>query len=177
VLGMGTLWELMGLLQGAGTVNPVFTGENAMREFAALIGSDTPTPVPVENKGEAGTRDGHWRETVFGNELMTGILDTSANPVSRMTVAAMEDMGYQVNLDAAEGFSLPSALELAIMGIGAVVHPQGCMMAAPRRRTAGGAQLRRAERVQRGREAAEPEKPEVLWLTGELGLWRRPGRG
>lgn len=180
VLGMGTLWEPMGLLQGAGSVNPVFVGDIAMREFATLIESDTPTAVPVENKGEEGTRDSHWRETVFGNELMTGILDTGANPVSRITIAAMEDMGYQVDHDATEAFALPSSLELAIMGIGAAAHPQGCMMAGTRGRTAGGAQLRGAERevlwggaerVQTGRDGAEPE---VLWLTGERGLWRRP---
>lgn len=155
VLGMGTLWGPMGLLQGTGSVNPVFVGDTAMREFAALLGPDAPpTPVPVENKGGAGTRDGHWREAVFGNELMTGILDTGANPVSRMTVAAMEDMGYRVDLDAAEAFDLPTTLELAIIGIGAVEHPQGCMMAGTRRRGAGGAPRRETE-------------PEVLWVAGD----------
>ena len=43
-------------------------------------------------------------------------------------------MGYEVNFDAAEEFTLPSFLELSIMGIGAVEHPQGCMMAGLRRR-------------------------------------------
>ena len=42
VIGMGTIWEEKGLLEGAGTINPVFTGANAMREFAALIGADSP---------------------------------------------------------------------------------------------------------------------------------------
>jgi hypothetical protein len=134
VLGVGTLWEDMGLLEGAGTVNPVFTGANAMREFAALIGSDVPTPVPVENKGGPGTRDGHWREEVFGNELMTGFLGGAPNPVSRLTIAAMQDMGYQVSFEAADAFALPGPLELALMGIGAIVHPQGCMMAGVTRR-------------------------------------------
>src|SRR5918994_30684 len=101
VLGMGTLWEEMGLLQGAGTANPVFTGSNAAREFASLIGSDTPTPVPVENEDGVGTRDGHWRETVFGNELMTGFLSGSLRPLSRLTIASLEDLGYQVSYAAA----------------------------------------------------------------------------
>jgi hypothetical protein len=136
VLGMGTLWEDMGLLEGAGTVNPVFTGSSAMREFAALIGSDEPTPVPVENKGGAGTRDGHWRESVLGSELMTGFLGAAPNPVSRVTIAAMQDMGYEVNLEAADAFALPSPLELALLGIGAIVHPQGCMTAGVVRRSA-----------------------------------------
>jgi hypothetical protein len=134
VLGMGTLWRRMGLLRGAGTNNPRFVGRNAMREFAALIGADEPTPVPVENRGGPGTREGHWREFVFANELMTGTLNPGPNPVSRVTIAAMQDMGYQINLDAAEDFTLPGFLELAIMGIGAVEHPRGCMMAGAQRR-------------------------------------------
>jgi hypothetical protein len=134
VLGMGTIWGQMGLLRGAGTANPVFMGESAMREFAALVGSDDPVPVPVENKGGPGTRDGHWRETVLGNELMTGFLNEAANPVSRVTIAALQDMGYRVNLEAADDFFLPDFLRLSLMGIGAVEHPEGCMMARPPRR-------------------------------------------
>ena len=93
----------MGLLEGAGTANPRFTGANAMREFAALIGSDIPTPVPVENRGGAGTREGHWREAVLANELMTGFLNIGPNPLSRVTIGALQDMGYQVNLDTRRG--------------------------------------------------------------------------
>jgi hypothetical protein len=134
VIGMGTIWEDKGLLVGAGTINPVFTGGNAMREFAALIEADEPTPVPVANTGGPGTRDGHWRESVFANELMTGVLNPGPNPVSRVTIAALQDMGYEVSFDAAEDFTLPSFLELSIMGIGALKHPQGCIMAGLRRR-------------------------------------------
>jgi hypothetical protein len=134
VIGIGTLWQALGLLEGAGTANPVFTGENAMREFADLIRADEPTPVPVANRGGPGTRDGHWREEVLANELMTGFLDLGSNPVSRVTVASVQDMGYEVDFAAAEEFALPSFLELSLRGIGAVEHPQGCMMAGLRRR-------------------------------------------
>jgi hypothetical protein len=65
---------------------------------------------------------------------MTGFLGGAPNPVSRLTIAAMPDVGYQVNLDAADAFVLPGALELALLGIGAIVHPQGCMMAGVTRR-------------------------------------------
>jgi Leishmanolysin len=136
VVGLGTIWELKGLLSGAGTINPVFTGESAMREFATLIGADEPTPVPVANTGGPGTRDSHWRETIFANELMTGILNPGPNPVSRITVAAMEDLGYSVSFDAAEDFDLPGFFEVSMMGVGAREHPQGCIMAGYRRRGA-----------------------------------------
>lgn len=119
VLGIGTLWNMKGLLQGSGTSNPIITGTNAMREFATLIGSAGPIPVPAANTGGPGTREGHFRESIFGNELMTGYLDPGINPISRLTVGALQDLGYQVDYDSADPFSLPSALELAMMGIGA----------------------------------------------------------
>jgi hypothetical protein len=116
VLGFGTIWKQLGLIQDAGTHNPTFTGQNAMREFANLLGSGAPTPVPVENTGGPGTMDGHWRESMLGNEVMTGFLGEEINPFSRITLAAFQDMGYQVNLDVADSFALTHQLELATRG-------------------------------------------------------------
>ena len=95
-----------------------------MQEFLALVGSGGHQPVPVANTGGPGTRCGHWREAVFGNELMTGFLDTGSNPISRLTIASLADLGYEVNLEAADDYSLPSALELAMMGISGDGHRQ-----------------------------------------------------
>jgi subtilisin-like proprotein convertase family protein len=119
VLGFGTIWSQLGLRQGAGTVNPRFTGANAMRELSALRDGAPQEPVPLANVGGPGTVDSHWREAVFGNELMTGFLDTGVNPISRLTVAALEDMGYAVDYAAADPYAIPSSLMLAIMGVGA----------------------------------------------------------
>jgi hypothetical protein len=117
VLGFGTLWSRMNLIAGAGTVNPTFIGANAMREYAVLTSRSDPTPVPVENTGGPGTRDGHWRERVFGNELLTGFLSGTVRPISRLSIAVFEDMGYQVNYETADEFILPTALFLAELGI------------------------------------------------------------
>jgi subtilisin-like proprotein convertase family protein len=117
VLGFGTLWSDLRLIVDAGTVNPTFVGANAMREYAALTNRPAPTPVPVENSGGPGTRDGHWRESVLGNELLTGFLSGATRPISRLSIAAFEDMGYQVNYAAADAFILPTALFLAEVGI------------------------------------------------------------
>jgi hypothetical protein len=116
VLGIGTIWEDKGLLRNPRTVNPTFVGERAMEEYGRLRGSG-PARVPVENEGGEGTADGHWRDSVFGSELMTGFVGEAGNPLSRLTVASLEDMGYVVDIDAAEAFSLPNLSELAESGV------------------------------------------------------------
>lgn len=89
VIGIGTIWMLKSLLQGAQGSNPTFVGPNAMREYGALRGMGRAQPVPVEDSGAPGTRDSHWRDSVFGNELMTGFVGAAGNPLSRMTIASL----------------------------------------------------------------------------------------
>ena len=48
---------------------------------------------------------------------MTGFVGDAGNPLSRVTVASLEDLGYEVDINAAEEFSLPSLLELAEGGV------------------------------------------------------------
>jgi len=115
VIGIGTIWDLKGLLAGAGTANPTFKGTQAKREYGVLRGTG-PLAVPVENGGGAGTRDSHWRESVFKNELMSGFIAAPNNPLSRMTVASLQDMGYVVNMAAAEAYALPNLREMAERG-------------------------------------------------------------
>lgn len=110
VLGIGNLWEYMGLIQGSGTKNPTFIGQRTMCEYAQLIGEKMPIPVPIENIGDEGTREGHWRESIFGDEVMTSYLDGTVHLMSRITVAALQDMGYSVNFDAADQFFTQSYL-------------------------------------------------------------------
>lgn len=104
ILGIGTIWSTRGLLAGAGTSNPRFTGARARAEYNAIFGVSA-TGVPVENSGGSGTRDSHWRESIFGNELMTGYLNSGFNPLSRITVASLADLGYQVDMSQADGYS------------------------------------------------------------------------
>lgn len=111
VLGLGTMWQLAGLVTGVGSSNPIFTGPRATAEYRRLIGDPTATSVPVENTGSAGTRDAHWRESVFGNELMTGYLNNGANPLSRVTAAQFADFGYPlVNVDATDPYTISNPL-------------------------------------------------------------------
>jgi hypothetical protein len=104
VLGIGTIWQSHGLLAGAGTSDPRFTGRQATAAYNAIFGTNA-TGVPVENTGGDGTRDAHWRESVFGNELMTGFLNGAIDPLSRVTVASFADLGYRVSLVAADAYT------------------------------------------------------------------------
>jgi Leishmanolysin len=119
VIGVsGFIWGLKGLLNGAGTENPTFEGRSAMEEYGRLRrdGSE-PTPVPVENEGGPGTAGSHWREKVFRNELMSGFIAAAGNPISRVTVGSLGDMGYVVDMDAAEPYELPNLLRMAEEGL------------------------------------------------------------
>ncbi len=113
-LGIGTLWTGMGLLQnpslpGNKGADTHFAGADAIAAFDA-VGGDGYTggaKVPVENEeGGVGTRDSHWRLSVLTNELMTGFLTGGANPLSRVTVASLGDLGYTVDEDGADPFQL-----------------------------------------------------------------------
>ena len=75
-------------------------------EYNALTRGNA-TSVPVDNTGGAGTRDAHWRESIFTSELMTGYVGPGAHlPLSRLTVASLADLGYQVNMEAADPFQI-----------------------------------------------------------------------
>jgi hypothetical protein len=117
VIGIGTVWTKKHLLKGATTSNPTFQGANAMREYGALRSSATPLPVPVENTGGSGTRNSHWRDAVFKAELMTGFVNVGGNPMSRVTIASLQDLGYQVNMAAAQPYHLPDHLMMAEAGV------------------------------------------------------------
>jgi hypothetical protein len=120
VLGFGTLWDqtVFNCLQSPSSVGaPVDTYFSCAKGLAMFdsIGGTTYTggqKVPVENCGSAspascgeGTINGHWREPVLVNELMTGYLNGGvANPLSRLTAAAMEDLGYGVNYAGADAY-------------------------------------------------------------------------
>ena len=96
-----------------------FDGNHAVVAFEDRLGGSSYTggaSVPVENtQGGQGTRDGHWRETIFVAELLTGFLNSGvANPLSLLTIASLADLGLAVNPDGADTynqvFTAPGAL-------------------------------------------------------------------
>ncbi|MEO7998895.1 MAG: leishmanolysin-related zinc metalloendopeptidase [Gemmatimonadaceae bacterium] len=114
VLGVGTHWTSHNLLVGAGTDDPFFTGPSARAQFAQLFPSYTGNAVPVENIGNPGTRDAHWRASVFANELMQGYF-TQNMPLSKVTVGSLGDLGYTVDLTKAEAFPFIGVLRTSAL--------------------------------------------------------------
>ncbi len=110
VLGYGTEWNALALLSGGGGSDPHFVGAQALVAFDGNGGLNYSlgAKVPVENTGGAGTRDAHWREAVFKNELMTGFINAGANPLSVVTTASMGDLGYLVNYAASDVYVVPA---------------------------------------------------------------------
>ena len=135
VLGIGSIWTDKGVLVGAGTANPRFIGSKADKEWTKLSHLAGKT-LPVENRNGPGTADSHWRENVFGSELMTGFISGSTQPLSRMTIASLADLGYKVSFTSADPFTLPSHLEVRAMGVGADPERVRCCTMAnkPRRK-------------------------------------------
>ncbi len=114
VLGIGTIWRPLGLLQNPASEDDEpdthFTGRRTIEAFDEAGGANyTGAKVPVENTGGPGTRNGHWREVVLVTELMTGYLDRGPEPLSAITVQSMADLGYSVDLAAADSYRLPDA--------------------------------------------------------------------
>jgi hypothetical protein len=123
VLGIGTMWNFGGrsLLVGAGTNDPYFAGEFGRAGFASINSVVfSGTPVPVENSGASGTRDSHWRETTLGRELMTGFYNAGVvNPLSKLTVGSLQDLGYEVNMAAADPYTIAAVLNSFPFGVSA----------------------------------------------------------
>lgn len=109
-LGVGISWYHFGLLYNSSrqnhTADTYFAGFQARRTFDQLGGrSYRGRKVPVQQGGD----DVHWRTSVFGDELMTlGWTWPYHAPLSRITVASLADIGYEVNLDAADAYRVPS---------------------------------------------------------------------
>ena len=94
-----------------------FAGTAAVSAFDELLAGATYSgaKVPVENdtaKYDQAGLDAHWRDAVFESELMTASISTDpriSQPLSKVTIAALADLGYRVDYTQADSYSLPSA--------------------------------------------------------------------
>lgn len=113
VVGVGTLDGWYDVLVDRGLPDPHFPGAEAVSRYAAA-GGVAVNAVPVANTGGSGTRDAHWREAHMGRELMTGFLNSGiTNPLSAITIGAVQDIGYVVDFSAADAYTVfPGALRI-----------------------------------------------------------------
>ena len=116
VLGIGSIWDRLGFLRNPASETEApdthFTGRLAIAAFDDAGGTGYEgAKVPVENTGGPATRNGHWRRDIFGMELMIGWADGTAtpSPVSAITVQSLADLGYAVDVTAADPYRLPGA--------------------------------------------------------------------
>ncbi len=116
VLGFGTLWSELELIDRSVPMDPKFVGPQAMAAFGALRGAEQSLPVPLANTGGPGTFAAHWREGLFTNELMTGFINAPPNPLSRLSIASMADLGYEVDIDRADDYQIANMLGRFIAG-------------------------------------------------------------
>jgi hypothetical protein len=116
ILGVGTIWDLDGLLQDSLTSTPWFSGPQAQAAFRAAQPNFIGNVVPVEGTGQVGTILAHWRESAMTNELMTGLIDPLPDPLSKITIASLADLGYTVNTAVADPWPTPTGSVQATMG-------------------------------------------------------------
>ena len=126
VLGFGTMWDRFDLLenpstQGNPNADTHFTGPLATRAFERAGGRNYRggAIVPVENGGERGSADSHWRESVLGNELMTPFLSAGIEPFSAITIESMADLGFSVDPTVADNYRVSASA-----AVGADLDPE-----------------------------------------------------
>ena len=91
---------------------PTSPAPQPLAPSAEIASSYTGGKVPVENDTQTyseGSWDGHWRESVFGTEVMDTVVSSASARLSKVTIAALADLGYRVDYTQAESFTLPSS--------------------------------------------------------------------
>ncbi|MEM6786446.1 MAG: leishmanolysin-related zinc metalloendopeptidase [Myxococcota bacterium] len=139
VLGVGTLWGYEGFLRNpsvpdAPGADTHHVGPRTRAAFDAIGGQffQGGASVPVENSARPGSGDGHWRESVATNELMTPFLDSGVAPLSRLTVASVDDFPYYVaNYLAADAFVLAPSLAASPGPATSATKPTACHVLRP----------------------------------------------
>ena len=90
-----------------------FAGEKATAVFARIVGFDIPG-VPLYSSNVRASNMSHWRDEVVGDELMiAGWFRPNRAPLSVITIAALEDLGYSVDYRMADDYYLPGSTSAA----------------------------------------------------------------
>jgi hypothetical protein len=107
ILGIGTYFVAQGIAGTAQQRCP-YRGVKATAEYKKISKCDV---LPMENDGREGdgTYCAHWDEQCLKNELMTGFISFNGpNPLSRVTIGSLEDLGYPVDYSTADSYTASS---------------------------------------------------------------------
>ncbi|MBD2213133.1 pre-peptidase C-terminal domain-containing protein [Nostoc linckia FACHB-104] len=107
---IGHALGLVGLLNSS-DVDPA-TGTYKANTYAGwaygeLRGTFSQTAIPMTTGIGVGSDYLHWKEEVFGSETMTHITKGAASSFSQLSLAALRDIGWNLNYGAAQPYSLP----------------------------------------------------------------------
>ena len=102
VLGLGGAWKELGLVDAT---QQNYIGEEGVRVWREDLGCGNGNP-PIEQDGGSGSEFVHFDEAALGNELMTSQLSPTM-PMSKLTIAALKDQGYPVDMSQADPYCPP----------------------------------------------------------------------
>ncbi len=108
-LGFPGYWFYNDLVDTLDADDPHFEGELAIEAFDDAGGDDYDgEKVPIQLRVY-----GHWRESVFGDEIMSPRVrvGTDKLPVSAITLQSFADVGYEVDVSRADDYELPGGTE------------------------------------------------------------------
>jgi FG-GAP-like repeat len=120
-LGFGTLWQPIdfGVARGGkwgrtwtdATTATYSANSYAGYAYGSLLGTTGAVAVPISSDLS------HWDENRFDTELLTPYAEASGitMPVSVLTLSALRDLGWRINLAAAQAYGLPSIAPAAIL--------------------------------------------------------------
>lgn len=128
-LGFGTLWEPLSFRNADGSIRKIgYLGDDrslvdrstnryqansyAGWAYGELLRDSgranvtQPTAVPIEAQFFA-----HWDESIFQTESLTPVANQAgvASPISQLTLASLRDLGWSVNMGAAQSYTLPTS--------------------------------------------------------------------
>ena len=99
-------WERDYIYKGPNSINAFFKLLTDSKLFNSVPELDG-VPIDRGPRGRTHSYIGHWRGKVFKDELMSGAYEPGyRSPVSKLTIALMEDLGYEVNYESADEYEL-----------------------------------------------------------------------
>jgi len=103
--GIGSLWQANNLITSLTPPCTYTSNTKANSEYQTLSGC-TSMAIPIEQYYGMGTACEHWDEICFRHELMTGIQAGTMLPLSRITIAGLEDIGFTVDYSQADAYTV-----------------------------------------------------------------------